>query len=46
LERGLLDAAFLAVQRMESPVQPQLDMTAHIRSALKRVLSAYHELTR
>lgn len=46
LERGLLDAAFLAVQRMESPVQPQMDMSAHVRSALERVLSAYHELTR
>ncbi len=51
LERGLLDASFLAAQAVSvsdeqaETAETQMDFPHHVRSALKRVLSAYRLLT-
>jgi thiamine kinase-like enzyme len=44
LERGLLDAAFLAVQASEKTGPSRVNMPRHIERSLAWVLKTYHEL--
>jgi hypothetical protein len=44
LERGLLDASFLATQIMESSTRTSLNVPQHIERSLIRVLQTYQEL--
>jgi len=44
LERGLLDAAFLAVQHIKCPPPPTLSLPNYIERSLRRLLRAYREL--
>ena len=44
LERGMLDAGFLAANQMKSTAVPGFDMPLYIELALLQILRAYHEL--
>lgn len=44
LERGLLDAAFLAVQQMDTSYPADFELAEAINQSLLRVISAYHRL--